>query len=240
MSQNSKKYIQELRYLISEAGDDLNIIEEQIDIDVQKEYFKYSNKLPHYGIHYDKMCADYLENIDDIFIEETDLELKRSMLTLLARIPEVHVYRTIEAFAKLDTPLKSWATISLLQSRMILTSSIVGEGQIYISTGLGGKGKNLRYFVAVIYHNEIEDFQYRTLVEEVEFSISNVNGQLEDISRKTNYTELMLLLPADIDVKSLFDKLIQECNNYGDFLDDRVIISNIKKLSEEEIADIIR
>lgn len=240
MSQNSKKYIQELRYLIAEAGDSLNIIEEQIDFEVQKEYFKYSNKLPQFGVHYDRMCADYLENIDDIFIDETDLELKKNMLTILARIPEVHVYRAIEAFAKLDSPLKSWATISLLQSRMTLSSSIIGNEQIYISTGLGGKGMLLRYFIAFIHKKEIQDFQYNTLVEEVQHSMYTLEGKIESIQRKSYYTELLILLAAGIDVKLVFDKLIEECNHYGNFLEDRIVISNVKKLSDEEIAKLIK
>ena len=50
---------------------------------------------------------------------------------------------------------------------------------------------------------------------------------------------MLMLLPLDIDLKTLFEKIIDECNQYGNFLHDNMIITNVKKLSEKEIADIV-
>ena len=83
--------------------------------------------------------------------------MEKKILCDLAFIDDVKAYRRIEKFIESASgTLKQWATLSLQESRMLLQSSLLDEQQVFISTGLGGKGKKLRYFVVFLSVNENE------------------------------------------------------------------------------------
>ncbi len=69
----------------------------------------------------------------------------------LAAHDDVEAFRIIERFHKSsEGVLHDWAVLSLQESRMILQSSLLGEQQVFISTGLGGKGQKIRYFIVLM------------------------------------------------------------------------------------------
>jgi len=49
----------------------------------------------------------------------------------------------------------------------------------------------------------------------------------------------LLLLPVKSNIQSFFVDLINECNQYGDFIRQDVIITNVKRLTVEEIRQFI-
>ena len=52
--------------------------------------------------------------------------------------------------------------------------------------------------------------------------------------------ELVFLIPVvRTDIKLTLDKIINECNQYGDFLSDVFTITNVKELTEDEITAIL-
>ena len=51
--------------------------------------------------------------------------------------------------------------------------------------------------------------------------------------------ELVFLIPVRADIKLTLDKVINECNQYGDFLSNVFTITNVKELTPEEISEII-
>ena len=54
------------------------------------------------------------------------------------------------------------------------------------------------------------------------------------------YVELVFLIPVRADIKLALDKVINECNQYGDFLSQVFTITNVKELSAEEVEEIIK
>ena len=50
---------------------------------------------------------------------------------------------------------------------------------------------------------------------------------------------MQLLLPLQIDLPSVLNGIIQECNQYGHFLKNNLLITNVKKIPREEIEQII-
>ena len=52
--------------------------------------------------------------------------------------------------------------------------------------------------------------------------------------------ELVFLIPVRADIKLTLDRVINECNQYGDFLSQVFTITNVKELSAEEVDEIIR
>lgn len=233
-------YMNDFRRLIGKAKDRLNILEEEVDVEVCKEYFELVRRIPAGSDEFKRLSRTYVENINDLFSDDTGIAEKQRMLAVLAQLADVTVYRTLEYFSKQDTPLKAWGVVALQQARMLLSATLLDEQEIFISSGLGGKDGCLRYFCAFSYREEGElpEFQYKTLVKETELALSSAGGGAESWETMSGFATVIALLPVDADIKSIFDKIISECNNYGQFLKDRVIITNVKKLSYKELSEI--
>ena len=58
--------IRNLKQLFSISEDKLNILEEEIDVQVQKEYFSLLNKLSKDTNAYTQLTKTYIENINDL------------------------------------------------------------------------------------------------------------------------------------------------------------------------------
>ena len=140
MSKKSEKKIEDISQLLAMAGANLNILEEEVDIAVQKQYFAMQETLSKSQEDYQNACKQYVENINDLFDDAIDEEVKKRMLVILATVDDISIYRAIENFSKQDTPLKKWAVIALQQSRMLIQSTLLDDPGVFISTGLGGQG----------------------------------------------------------------------------------------------------
>jgi len=227
-----------LQEAISSLPENFSVLEEQVDVELQMEYFNYSrdlkNKLS------DKSVIDHQS---DLFDPAITLEEKKNLLVLLASQDKVESFRTIEKYAKdPDHELRAWSVLALQESRMVIQSSLMDEQQVYISTGLGGKGQKLRYFATFIGSNGIEHFsemQRRVINTELEMSLQKADGNLEEINFYENLAAAVLLLPVKSDIQTIFSDIISECNLYGDFIRQDIIITNVKKMNFEEIKKFI-
>ena len=240
MSKQDKK-IEDIQQLLAFAGSNLNILEEEVDVQVQKEYIELIQKFSSDTQNRQAISQKYLENINDLYDEQVDAEIKKEMLIVLATIDDIAVYRTIENFSKMDTPLKKWAIVALQQSRMLIQSNLMDDEGVFISTGLGGQGTLLRYFCVFFYRRpgQLQTFQQNILSTETETAVINAGGTIESVEFKDEYALMLLLLPLQADLSGLFSKLIDECNEYGNFLHENIIITNVKKLSDEEIMQML-
>lgn len=145
MDKNTEQW-NEINELLSKNGAHLNVLEEEIDIEIQREYFNLAHSITEKPRKFKQLCKKYTENINQLFDENIPEKQKKEMLTVLATLDDISIYRAIENFSKQDTPLKSWATVALQQSRMLIQSNLLEDPEIFISTGLGGRGNLLRYF----------------------------------------------------------------------------------------------
>lgn len=233
--ENIYKRIQEA---ISSLPENFSILEEQIDIELQMEYFNYGRDMK-------SSFSDetILQHQADLFNPEIPSNEKKNLLVLLASQEKVEAFRTIERYAKNpDAELRAWSILALQESRMVMQSSLMDEQQVYISTGLGGKGQNLRYFVVLIGREDGPDYtqiQQKLIKTELEFAVSRNNGELEEISFHENLAIAVLLLPVKSDIQGVFVSVISECNQYGDFIRQDIIITNVKRMSVSEIRKFI-
>ena len=63
---------------------------------------------------------------------------------------------------------------------------------------------------------------------------------LKAVSNLRNLKGMMLLLlPLKTELQPLFAGIIDECNQYGNFLHENMIITNVKKLTDEEIMHLL-
>lgn len=222
---------------ISMIPENFSILEEQIDVELQMEYFNYSKDLK---LSFEKDFV--LTHQADLFNSEIPIEEKKSLLVLLASVEEVECFRTIEKYTQNPDPeLREWSVLAFQESRMVLQSSLMDEQQVYISTGLGGKGQKLRYFVVFVGNNVAvySDIQQKLIQTELELVLRSNGGILEELDFEENLALGVVLIPLKVDIQHVFSDMIAECNLYGDFIRQEVIITNVKRLSVEDIKRFI-
>jgi len=232
---NIYKKIQEA---ISSLPENFSILEEQIDVELQMEYFNYSREIKaKYSVEL------ILQHQIDLFNPAVPIDEKKNLLVLLASQEKVEAFRTIEKYAQHPDPeLREWSILALQESRMVIQSSLMDEQQVYISTGLGGKEQKLRYFVVFICKENIQKYsavQRKLIRTELEFALKNSDGILEEISYEKDLAIALLLLPVKSDIQGFFSGVINECNQYGDFVRPDIIITNVKRMSVDEIRRFI-
>jgi len=141
-----------------------------------------------------------------------------------------------------DEDVSNWAYMALMESRISLESELSDEKQIYISTGLGGKGEKLRFYVLMLSkdRNPFLDYQRKVIEREFAYFLPQADCEIERLTIGEQYVELVFLIPVRADIKLTLDRVINECNQYGDFLSDIFTITNVKELTQQEITDIIK
>ena len=215
-----------------------NIMEQINDPDVQIEYFEYIiNKRK---IKDEKLI---ISQKNDLFEKETTIAQKKTLLANLAAIPEVEVYRAIEKYSKKpDKELKDWATLALQENNMLLKGTLLEENQILVSTGLGGRGKKLRYFVVLRSHEnkELTDLQKKILTKEITFYGNRYDCEIEKIKHGVFFTSILILLDIEDSIESIFRKIVEQTNELGNFLSTDIVISTHKEFDEKEILKILK
>jgi hypothetical protein len=125
---------------------------------------------------------------------------------------------------------------------MLMHSSLLDEQQVFISTGLGGKGKKLRYFVVFLSVNENEmltETQQKLLKDELIFELNKQEGVFESMDFMEGFSSALVMLPITAEIRDTFQNVINECNQYGGFLREDMVITNVKILSRSEIIQLI-
>lgn len=217
-----------------------NILEEEIDVKLQLRYFNFSKRIKKQAN--EKNEEFVLEEIDDIFSNEISIDDKKTLLVKLASIDDPKAFRIIEDYTKNpDKELHHWSLLALQESKMLIESSLLDENQVFISTGLGGRGNMLRYFVVLVGDNieEYQDFQQKMIQSEFDFALKKNNSELEIIEFKEKYAMLTALIPFEVKLQQVFRSALEECNQYGGFLKTNFLVTNVKKLNLDEIKEIV-
>lgn len=232
------KYYSDIQKALDDLPGNFSILEEQIDIEDQMKYFEFSKKVREKDIG-----DECFENREELFLPETSEERKQEILSALASLDEVKAFRTIEKYLNNpDKELRHWAILAMQESRMLLQSSLLDEKQVFISTGLGGKGQKLRYYIVFISrdrHKMLDATQQKLVKNELIFALKDKEGEFESIDFFEGFSTSLVLLPLKVDIKLVFRGIIEECNQYGDFLDEDMIITNVKVLSRGEIIQML-
>ena len=219
-----------------------HILEQRVPVDLQMEYFKYSEQVRKERAKPDLNDMDYTAFRESLSNPESTTDYKKYILSMLATSREVKAYRMLEDYVQHpDEDVSNWAYMALMESRISLESELSDEKQIYISTGLGGKGEKLRFYVLMLSRDRKPFLEYQRKVIEREFAyfLPKADCEIERLTIGEQYVELVFLIPVRADIKLTLDKVINECNQYGDFLSDIFTITNVKELTEQEVTDII-
>jgi hypothetical protein len=226
-----------IKELLGGISGNVSILEEQIDADVQMEYYHYTQNLKE-----DFDPKKILKKREVIFGKDKSIAYKKKLIVQLASIDSIEAYRTLEKFMLGNqSQLKDWATLAMKECRLLIESKLLDRSQVLISTGLGGKGLKLRYFTVLLARNSnaYNPFQKKVISNELTYAVKNARGELEKISFDRELCTVLSIIPLQIPVQGLFDQLIAECNNYGDFVNPDYIITNVKVIPNREVRELI-
>ena len=234
-----KQFYHNIRKVLDDLPDNFSILEEQIDIDLQMKYFERAQQ-----VRSKPNTNEYFENREQLFLPEISVDRKKEILLSIAIIDDVKAFRTIEKFVGLaQGEIKQWAVLAFQESRMLIQSSLLDEQLVFISTGLGGKGQKLRYYVVFINKNRellLNAIQQKLLKDEVIFELNKHDGEFESMDFSEGFSTVLAMLPLQSDLKQIFRNIIDECNQYGGFLDDDMIVTNVKIMSRNEIIEMLK
>ncbi|MDB4582062.1 hypothetical protein N9164_02820 [Draconibacterium sp.] len=233
-----EQFYDNIQKALENLPENFNILEEQIEVEIQMKYFEFAKKVR------DKDIADEcFEDRESLFSPEISMERKKEILASIAGLDEVKAYRTIEKFVdKSDGEIKQWGILALQESRMLLQSSLLDEQQVFISTGLGGKGRMLRYFVVFINnveHEMLSNIQQKLVKDELIYEVKGNAGEFESMDFMEGFSSALVMLPLMVDIKKVFQNVIDECNQYGNFLNEDMIVTNVKVMSRGEIIQLL-
>lgn len=223
--------------LLGQTPDKFQIIEENIPIDIQVEYFDYSKR-----VREESDTESVMSVKDLLFNSSTIIPLKKDILSKLAFIDKPEAYRTIEKYVlNPDNDLKYWAKLALIENKMLLESSLLEQNHILISSGLGGKNNKLRYFLVVFLKDGFlfDEMRKKVVLNEFDVILKKNDCISEQLKFYKHFFTLTVLVPLDVSLKNAFVTAIDECNQFGGFLTDNYIVTNVKKLNAKEIKDFI-
>lgn len=235
MSEDSLR--QRIHELLQGLPDKFTILQENIPIDIQLEYFEFTKKIKE-GLVKDTVMSDSVNlNRADLGIQD-----KKTLLCRMASVPLVEAYRGIEAYSKQpDSGLEQWSRLALLESRMFLESYLTDESRVLISTGLGGRDEKLRYFFVGFsgMNAPLTEGQQTIIRVELESAFEKHKAELEELNMHVYYFTAQCLIPVGVEIRDFLKGIIRECNVYGQFLRDNFIVTNVKTLQEKEIMSFL-
>ncbi|MCL1934579.1 MAG: hypothetical protein FWF53_12295 [Candidatus Azobacteroides sp.] len=230
---NDRNALRELQHSLENLKGSLHVLETNVPVEKQMEYFRFSE-----AIKSDFSDDQSLEKQINILAstEASPPEIKYA-LAYLAISGDVKAYRAIETYH--ENHSDDWSAMSYIQAKITLESELSDEKQIFISTGLGGKGDLLRFFAFFKSQGKknFSDYQKELIEKEIPYYIQNHRGVTEDIRIRDNYFTLLFLVHIQVDIKAMLEEIVNECNQYGDFIDKEFIITNVKIFSDEEIQN---
>jgi len=233
----SEEVFENFQQFLESFKGDINILEGIVDVDVQMEYFEESKKtkdLP--------PLEEWESQVQLLYDPNVDIKTKKEFIVRIASIDDVKVYRFLEKFYEETTDdLKDWTRLAIQESRLLLQSKLLDQPQLLISTGLGGKEGKLRYFI-VLFHRSFKDytpFQEKIIRSELSYILQNKNVIIEQIDFAGNYVSLIALFPLFASVTEILQEALREINQYGNFMNEKCIITNVRILSAGDIHQII-
>ncbi|MHC1704898.1 MAG: hypothetical protein AB9846_13395 [Tenuifilaceae bacterium] len=226
-----------IQEILGSFGGNLSILEHQVDVKVQVEYFEFSRNLQR---DFDPEIVMLQEK--QLYDPEVSIESKKELLVSFASIDKPEAFRVIERFVQnTSQELKDWSVLALQESKLLLESRLLDEHQVFISTGLGGLKGKLRYFIALFSesNSEFTDIQKNLIKSEFEFIFPKYEAQIEKVEYFLNYATIVALIPLNVPVKDPIQSAIDECNNLGNFIKKGFLITNVKILSTLEIESLL-
>ncbi len=235
---DSENLYDKLREIQADGSHKINILQESIDVGVQMAYFRMTSRVKK-NLDRD---ADHLKKVSHLYDPDVELATKKRILCIMASIDKPEYFRAIEQFKEYaPAELKEWTILAVQESKMLLESTLLETKLLYISTGLGGKGGALRFFLVLMGKDDTHYQKNQTEIirKEFDFHFRQNNGEIEEMFFDNQYARIVCLLPLDCNIGDVVKSAIKECNTYGDFIEENFLLTNVKKLDLDEIEQFL-
>lgn len=230
---------EDIREFINNLPDEYDILEEGIDVQTQEEYINYSDSFERGELTEDQTV--FLGNI--LFDTKVEIEAKKKVLTLLAHLGTITAFRIIEKYYKNpDDKIKQWTALSLQECRMFMISELTDQSTGFISSGLGGLHKRLRYYFLILPSKDrpFTMLQKGIIREEFNLVAKGLNSIVESVDLSDAFVGIIALVPFEVAVGTLIENGIKKCNELGDFVFEHYYATNQNIPEKAEIIDIIK
>ena len=81
--------------------------------------------------------------------------------------------------------------------------------------------------------------QKKLLEGEIRFKIQKEDGEVEEVFFEEGLAIILCLLPLKADIQKLTESIVDECNQLGKFLSEDVLVTNVRKLTVDEIKQFL-
>jgi hypothetical protein len=230
---NDNDVFREFRESLIGLDGNLHVLETSVPVEKQIEYFHYSEE-----IRKNRRNENVDEQIDILNSPDASPEEAKYAMAFLAVSGNVKAYRALENYNRTHKDnLDDWAALSLLQAKITLESEFSDEKQVFISTGLGGEGHRLRFFsfFKSAGLKPFSDYQRKLIEKEIPYCIHKYRGTLEKQNIEDVYFTVVFLIDLSVDIRNMLLDAVNECNQYGNFISNSFIITNVKIFSEKDI-----
>jgi len=228
----------ESEYLLNHP-EELDILEEAIDFQTQKDYIDYSDTFDRGDLTEDETLN--LSNM--LYSNKLPVEGKKKALTLLAHLGSVTAFRQIEKYYNNpDNDLKQWSALALQECKMFLENKLTDRMSGFVSSGLGGFKNRLRFYFLVLPLEDqlFTEIQKHVIQDEFNLVAKKYRSLVESFDLSDTYVGFIVLMPMDIAVDTLMAAGIKKCNELGEFVLESYYATNLGIPGEPEIKEIIR
>ena len=228
-----EKMLNKMREIALTNPEKIRIVETNVNAEVQLEFYELMQRIGE-----NEICSDVNTLIQKL-ANATEIEKRKRYLVTLACVGTVEAFRFLEKYLTCcDDDIKNWALLAYQQCQMFLESSLLDESKIYIASGLGGKEHRLRYIfvLAGINKTDFSDFHKKVLENETEYYLNKHDSIKEELKYSDNYAICTALVPLSEDIVSLVQKIIDEVNQYGNFISNSIFVTN-EKIVDKEYLD---
>lgn len=228
-----EKMLNKMREIALTNPEKIRIVETNVNAEVQLEFYELMQRIGENEISSD------VNSLITKLADATGFENKKRILVTLACIGTVEAFRFLENYLSYcDDEIRKWALLAYQQCQMFLESSLLDESKIYIASGLGGKEHRLRYIfvLAGTSKSDFTDFHKKVLENETEYYLNKHDSIKEELKYSANYAICTALVPLSEDIVSLVQKIIDEVNQYGNFISNSIFVTN-EKIVDKEYLD---
>lgn len=230
---------EDFQQILRNSGVEVQVMEREVSLDVQTRYLNLSKKVKE-NLQPHLVMGGRFELWEDYY---TSIQNKRKRLVGLASLgtPEaIRILQRYQSFA--PAVLYDWVYLALQECKLVFQASLMEEPPMFISTGLGGSGRKLRFFGALFSQGggAFSGLQQKVIEGELVYMFNQFEGDLEYSAFTGSFVTYWGLVPLDVHLNEHIKATIDESNFLGASLRRDFVLTNVKKLTLPELNEILR
>ena len=216
---------QNLEEFLNQISGNFTVAEHGVHPDVMQNFITISNKLG----EAEDAAYEVPKLKKKLLAEASSKKVKFKTLAKLASIKGVESFRVIEAYYQVcPEDEQGFVVLALNQSRHLLENELLDSSAGLIITGLGGRGKKLRYFFLIVLKDdqELGDGIRRLLQSEIEETLLTYQSDLEQIEFKPAYIATIALVPLSKNLADIIEDVTLKCNTIQEIFLENFFVTN--------------